>query len=107
MIRVMVTYTVKADRVEENKTLVRAVYGALRALNDPDVHYSTFVKEDGRTFVHIAFFPSKEKQGVLGSLPEFQAFQEGIVDRCDVPPNPEPLEYVGSANFGYPDAPLV
>ena len=96
MINVMVTYTVKPDRVEENEELVRAVYAGLREIGDPDIRYATFKKEDGVTFVHLAFFPSAATQAVLSNSPAFQAFQAGLRERCDVPPNPQPLEPIGS-----------
>lgn len=99
MISVMVTYTVKEDRVEENEELVRAVYAGLDEIGDPDVHYATFKKADGRTFVHLAMFPSSDKQAVLSNSPAFRAFQEDIGDRCDVPPDPQPLELIGSHSF--------
>ena len=96
MINVIVTYTVKPDRVEENERLVRAVYEGLREIGDPDVHYGTFKKEDGQTFVHVASFPSPDKQAVLSTSPAFQAFQADLRDRCLVPPDPQPLEHIGS-----------
>lgn len=103
----MVTYTVKDGSVEENKRLVQEVYRALRDVAEPGVSYSTFVKEDGRTFVHIAFFESPEKQAILSNLPEFKAFQQDLGARCDIPPNAEPLTYVGSAGFAHPDEVLA
>ena len=48
MIEVMVTYKVKADRVEENERLVRAVYEGLADAGAEGVHYATFRKEDGQ-----------------------------------------------------------
>lgn len=96
MINVMVTYTIKPDRVEENEALVRAVYEGLREIGDPEVRYGTFKKEDGVTFVHLAFFPSAEKQAVLSNSPAFKAFQAELGERCDVPPNPQPLQPIGS-----------
>ena len=102
MINVIVTYTVKQDRVAENEKLVRAVYEELHEIGNPDVHYATFKKEDGRTFVHIAFFPDKEAQAVLGSTAAFQAFQADIQDRCETPPDAQPLSPVGSYNLSYP-----
>lgn len=99
MINVIVTYTVKPDRVEENETLVHAVYDELRAIGDPDVHYATFRKDDGRTFVHVAFFPSEEKQQVLTQSAAFGAFQAALQDRCEVPPRAEPVAPVDSYNF--------
>lgn len=102
MISVMVTYKVKEDRVAENEDLVRDVYAALAETDDPDVHYATFRKDDGQTFVHIAFFPSPEKQAVLSQTPAFVAFQADIKDRCEIPPTPEPLTAIGSQRFAYP-----
>ncbi len=102
MIRVMVTYKVKADRVEENERLVRAVYAGLADIGDPDVHYATFKKSDGQTFVHLAFFPSPEAQSVLSNSPAFLEFQRELRDRCEVPPNPEPLETIGAWNLSLP-----
>ncbi len=102
MISVLVTYRVKPDRVEENERLVRAVYESLAEAGHPDVHYATFKKDDGRTFVHLAFFPSPEAQQKLGALPAFQEFQHGIAERCDVLPAPTPIEKVGSWNLELP-----
>lgn len=42
MLRVLVTYKVKPDRVTENQELVKAVYNELRQHNDPDIHYATY-----------------------------------------------------------------
>jgi hypothetical protein len=49
--------------------------------------------------VHFASFPSKEKQAILSGTKAFQAFQENLKDRCEIPPNPQPLEEIGSHNF--------
>jgi hypothetical protein len=99
MMTLIVRYRVKADRVAENETLVRAVYARLREVGDPDVHYATFKLNDGCTFVHIASFPSKEKQAVLSELPAFKAFQKDLKDRCDQQPDNQPLTEVGSYRF--------
>jgi len=99
MVKLLVRYKVKADRVAENEALVRAVYEGLRVINDPDVHYATFKLNDGRTFVHIASFPSKEKEAILTQSVAFKAFQKDLKDRCDEPPDPQPLTEVGSFGF--------
>ena len=99
MIRVMVTYTVQAGRVEENEKLVRAVYAGLERIGDPGIRYATFRLEDRRTFVHVALFDSEEKQDILSDSPAFIEFQKDLRERCEVPPNPEPLTPVGSYNF--------
>jgi hypothetical protein len=50
----------------------------------------------GCTFVHIASFPSKEKQAILTELAAFKAFQKELKDRCDEQPDAQPLTEVGS-----------
>ena len=99
MVKLIVRYRVKADKVAENEGLVRAVYKSLHETNDPDVHYATFKLNDGRTFVHIASFLSKEKEAVLTELDAFKAFQKGLKDRCDESPDNQPLTEVGSYRF--------
>jgi hypothetical protein len=99
MVRVMVRYKVKADRVEENERLVRGVYARLQEIGDPDVHYATFKMKDGCSFVHLASFPSKDKEAVLTGLPAFKAFQAGLKERCDELPDSQSLTEVGSCNF--------
>ncbi len=102
MTGVMVTYKVKPERVDDNERLVRAVYAELAELGNPDIHYATFKRDDGQTFVHLAFFPSPEAQQALGSLSAFREFQEDIAERCEIPPAPTPLERIGSWNLGLP-----
>lgn len=99
MDRVLVRYTVKPEKVEENEKLVRAVYAHLKQVNDPGVHYATFKLEDGKTFVHIASFESEEKRKILSESEPFKKFQENIKERCEVPPNPEKLAEIDSFNF--------
>jgi hypothetical protein len=99
MPRVMVTYTVREEHVAENERLVRDVYAGLAEIDDPGISYATFKLEDGKTFVHIALIESPKKQDILSGSPAFQAFQENLGARCEVPPNPEPLALVGSVNF--------
>ena len=99
MERVLVTYKVKPDRVKENEELVRAVYNELRKINDSDIHYATFKLDDGQTFVHIASFASEEKKPILNESVPFKAFQEGLKERCEIPPNPQRLNEVSTYNF--------
>lgn len=99
MERIMVTYKVKADRVEENEALVRAVYAELRQINDLDIHYATFKLGDGQTFVHFASFSSMDKQPVLTESKSFKAFQENLKERCEAPPDPQKLNEIESYNF--------
>ena len=99
MIKVLVTYKVKSDRVQENEELVKAVYDELRQNNDPDIHYATFKLDDGQTSAHIASFASAEKQAELTDSKSFTAFRENLPDRCEVPPNPQKLNEIDSYNY--------
>ena len=99
MERLMVTYKVKADRVEENEQLVKAVYEGLRQINDPDIHYATFKLNDGQTFVHIASFALMDKQPILTESKPFKTFQEKLKDRCETPPDPQKLNEIATYNF--------
>ena len=57
--------------------------------------YATFVLEDGVSFVHLAAIEN-DGQNPLMEVAAFRAFQEGIGDRCDEPPQPASLREVGS-----------
>ena len=99
MLRVMVKYTVKADRVEENERLVRAVFAGLKEIGDPGIRYATFKLEDGQTFVHMALYDSQEKQDIVSGSPAFAEFQKDLGDRCEVPLDVQVLTPVGAYNF--------
>ena len=85
MSAVIVRYRVKPGRAEENAELVRAVYAELADVQPAGFRYATFVLEDGVSFAHVAFIDD----GATAPLPQlaaFQAFQRGIAERCDDPP---------------------
>ncbi len=94
---VKVTYTVKESYVETNKKNIANVMTALRALKNPDIKYSTFVLDDGQTFVHLVFRANETANEVLGQLPEFQTFQQQLRASEPIsPPKPEDMELVAS-----------
>ena len=92
---VMVRYTVKADQVEENERLVRAVYEELAQSAPEDMRYATFKLEDGRSFMHLAAV-ADEAENPLTRQPAFAEFQREIADRCETQPVVTTLEEVGS-----------
>lgn len=98
MRQVIVRYTVKPGRAAENDELVRAVYDELADAKPEGLRYATFRLEDGLTFVHISFFESSG-DNPLTSIKAFGKFQEGIAERCDVPPRLAELTEVGSYRF--------
>jgi hypothetical protein len=86
MSAILVRYRVKPGRAEENAELVRGVYAELAALRPPGFRYSTFVLEDGVTFLHVAINEDGHDTP-LQRLPAFQQFLVGIAERCDEQPH--------------------
>jgi hypothetical protein len=93
----MVRYRVKAERVQENEELVRAVYAELAETRPDGLRYTTHKLDDGVTFVHTA--TTELEEGADSPLPQVQAFKEfqaEIRDRCDDPPQVSQTETIGS-----------
>lgn len=96
MKRVMVQYKVKADKADENRQLIEAVFAALKESSPANLRYASFVQDDGVSFVHIASIETDDGSNPLDDIGAFDAFTEEIRDRCEVPPAVTPLEVVGS-----------
>jgi len=83
---VKVEYTVKPEYVETNKANIQKVMDELRGLGNVGILYSTYIKEDGVSFVHFSIH--KDEENIITSLSAFKAFStqlkaEGLVG--DVP----------------------
>ncbi|HYK45066.1 MAG TPA: hypothetical protein VEV83_07855 [Parafilimonas sp.] len=79
---VKVEYTVKPEYVATNKANIQKVMEELRGLGDTGTLYSTYIKEDGCSFVHFSIH--KNEENVITSLAAFKAFSaqlkaEGLV----------------------------
>jgi hypothetical protein len=96
MKRVMVQYKVKADKADENRKLIEAVFAALKESSPSNLRYASFVQDDGVSFVHIASIETEDGSNPLEDIDAFGAFTAEIRDRCEVPPAVTPLEVVGS-----------
>jgi len=95
---VKVQYTVKSEYAETNKANVRQVMADLRELANPGIKYSTFVMEDGKTFVHFGIYTDQEALDVVNNLPSFQAFREQLkASGPEAPPKGDDLTLVGSS----------
>lgn len=99
MKRVMVRYKLKADKVEENKQLVKAVFEELKAKQPAGIRYATFVLPDGVSFVHIASLETPDGKNPLSMTDAFPLFTKDIKDRCEEPPVAMDLTEVNSYNF--------
>jgi hypothetical protein len=81
---VIVRYTTRSDRADENERLIREIFAELAASRPPGLDYAAFRSEDGVSFVHLATIEGD--QNPLTSLPAFRSFVSGIGDRCAEPP---------------------
>lgn len=96
MKRIMVRYTVKADKADDNAALIRDVFEELRRTAPEGLRYASFVEPDGVSFVHIASIETEDGSNPLGQSAAFQRFQADIKERCEVPPQATPLSEIGS-----------
>ena len=96
MRRVMVRYRVKPERVEENVTLVGAVYAELARTQPAGLHYETFRLPDGCSFVHVATIDTPDGSNPLRDTQAFAAFTSGIAERCDEAPITTELSSLGA-----------
>ena len=97
MRRVIVRYKVKADRVEENVALVRAVYDELERTRPEGLRYATLQLDDDVSFVHMAV--NETDGNPLTELAAFKEFQREIADRCEEQPQVTDVREVGSYRF--------
>src|SRR5438045_9734005 len=97
MLGIKVTYTVQEHYAEHNKENINNVMAQLRALDRPDIRYSTFVENDGKTFTHFAVRIDAESFK-LDSLESFQKFQRELkASQPEKPPVAVSLNLVGSS----------
>ena len=96
MPKVIVRYKVKKHKAEENINYINHVFEALKQAGPAGLRYASFVLEDGLSFVHIASIETEDGSNPLAGLAEFQAFVADIGSRCDEPPQPTPVETIGS-----------
>lgn len=81
---IKVEYTVKPEYVNTNKANIEKVMQELRALGDVGVLYSSYLKEDGCSFVHFSIHRDHEEPNIITSLAAFKVFStqlkaEGLV----------------------------
>ena len=95
---VKVQYTVREDYVETNKQNIERVMADLRASNHPGIKYSSFLLEDGKTFVHFGMYADEQAMAVVSNLDSFQNFRQQLQQsRPELPPQADDLSLVASA----------
>jgi hypothetical protein len=95
---VRVTYTAKEMFAATNSGNIQKVMAELRQLNNPGIFYHVCLGNDGKTFVHTAFFKSDADEQTLLQLHSFIYFQQQLKEGgLETPPKQELLSLVGSS----------
>jgi len=95
MKRTLIRYKTKPEMADKNAELVAAVFAELKAAQPDGVRYMTLRLEDD-TFIHFVESTAEDGSSLLPKLAAFQAFQNGIRDRCVEPPMPRGATIVGN-----------
>jgi len=95
MKRTLIRYKAKPEAADKNAELVAAVFAELKAAKPDGVRYLTLRLEDD-SFVHVVETTADDGSSPLPKLAAFQAFQNGIRDRCTEPPMPRGATIVGN-----------
>jgi hypothetical protein len=90
--RTVVSYSVHPARGDENEALVRAVFEELDRARPAGIDYATLRLEDGVSFLHVATAGSG---AMLGELDAFRAFQAGVPERAEAPPEFASAKLIG------------
>ena len=94
MRRTLIRYKAKPELADRNAELVSAVFAELKAARPDGVRYLTLRLEDD-TFIHFVE-GAEDGSSPIPKLKAFQAFQDGIRDRCAEPPLVRDLRVVGN-----------
>jgi hypothetical protein len=86
---VRVQYTVRPEYAEQNKANIEAVTQELRARGRDDVKYAAYLRDDGKTFMHVGHFNSPAAEGMLTGLEAFNRFRTELAANLEVAPKVE------------------
>ena len=75
------------------------MYDELARTRPAGLRYATFRLGESAEFVHIASYRPGDARSPLLQVAAFQAFQEGIADRCELAPVARDLREIGSFRF--------
>jgi hypothetical protein len=95
----IVTYKVLDGKADENREFVQAVFSNLKAKSPAGVKYASTIADDNLTFTHIAYFESDAAKTALTDSAEFKSFQKDLKERCEIPPNVNFCNIVGTYNL--------
>src|SRR3954453_10389592 len=95
MRRTLIRYKARPELADRNAELVSAVFAELKAAGPDGVRYLTLRLEDD-TFIHLVEAAAEDGSSPIPKLKAFQAFQDGVRDRCVEPPMPRGATIVGN-----------
>ena len=95
MKRTLIRYKTKPEMADRNAELVAAVFAELKATQPEGVRYLTLRLEDD-TFIHVVETTADDGSSAIPKLAAFQAFQNGIRERCIEPPLVRAAAIVGN-----------
>lgn len=85
---VRVQYTTSKEFAAINKENIRQIVEELKKINHPGIKYSTYLLEDGKTFMHFDQFENEEAHQFLQSLESFKKFAAEL-DASDMEAEPK------------------
>jgi len=102
MITVIVTYQVKPEFVEANKSNIRKFLTDFRDLDAAKFRYNVYIREDNCTFVHYSSYRDEKVQSEILNVPSFKEFQRlrdesGLNGTHKV----EVLDHIGSSSESF------
>lgn len=97
MIHVIVSYRVKPQFVEQNKSNIARFLKNFQDLDQNKFNYSVFLNSDGVTFTHISHYQDGNIQQEVLNAPSFLDFQKKRDESgLDGSHSVQVLEYIGS-----------
>jgi hypothetical protein len=95
MKRTLIRYKTRPEASDRNAELISAVFAELEAARPDGVRYLS-LRLDDNTFIHLVETAADDGSSPIAKLTAFQAFQSGIRERCDEPPQPRAATIVGN-----------
>ncbi|MEO5976923.1 MAG: hypothetical protein ABIS36_16220 [Chryseolinea sp.] len=93
-----VEYTVRPGFAKQNAENIAVVINQLKAIGDVNLKYSSYMKDDGKSFVHFVMINSEGAAKILSGLESFKKFQAELkASNTEIPPRVESLSLVHSS----------
>jgi len=103
MRRTLIRYQTKPEAADRNAELIAAVFSELKAAKPDGVRYLS-LRLDDDTFIHLVESTAEDGSTSIPRLAAFQAFQNGIRERCVEPPKVAQATIVGNYRMFEQDA---